>query len=220
MVSIAPGARFWSCPEIDGAITYNEFGKVWLVPGDPLASEENAPELTRRFIEAAREEGRFVAFMPATERFAMQAAPLGLRALKIAAAPYFDLTSWGPRGDRAKKARAGVNQARRAGVRVTRVDRIDQTLKAETALLCRSWLKARRCAMKLGWLFALDPFEHAARKKFFTARDAEGNLVGFLAASPMPARDGWYLEDVLRLPNAPSGTADLVGGRSAQLVEA
>lgn len=210
LVSIAPGARFWSCPEIEGAITYNEFGKVWLVPGDPLASQEDALELARRFIAAAREEGRFAAFMPVTERFAMQAAPLGLRAMKIGAAPYFDLGSWGPRGDRAKKARAGVNQARRAGVRISPADRIDQTLKAETALLCRSWLQARRCAVKLGWLFALDPFEHAARKKFFTARDADHNLVGFLAASPMPAREGWYLEDVLRSPEAPSGTADLL----------
>ena len=210
LVSIAPGARFWSCPEIEGAITYNEFGKVWLVPGDPLVSQEKATELTRRFIEAAREQGRFTAFLPATERFAMQVAPLGLRAVKIAAAPYFDLTSWGPRGDRAKKARAGVNQARRAGVRVTLVDRIDQTLKEETAYLSLSWLKTRRCAVKFGWLFALDPFQHAARKKFFTARDSAGNLVGFLAASPIPAREGWYLEDVLRLPSAPGGTADLL----------
>jgi pimeloyl-ACP methyl ester carboxylesterase len=181
-----------------------------LVPGDPLASKENSPELTRRFIEAAREEGRFAAFIPATERFAMQAPPLRLQAIKVAAAPYFDLTTWAPRGDRAKKARAGVNQARRAGVSVTRVGEVDQSLKDETALLCRTWLKARRCAMKLGWLFALDPFEHAERKKFFTARDSDGKLVGFLAASPMPARDCWYLEDVLRLPTAPSGTADLL----------
>lgn len=210
LVSIAPGARLWSCPQVDGAITYNEFGKVWLVPGDPLAHPDNVAELTRRFVEAARAEGRFAAFMPATARFARQAAPLGLHAVKIAAAPYFDLTTWAPRGDRAKKARAGVNQARRAGVRVVEVSGADETLKRETALLCRSWLKARRCAVKLGWLFELDPFQHAARKKFFTARDKAGKLIGFLAASPIPARDGWYLEDVLRLPSAPPGTADLL----------
>jgi len=64
--------------------------------------------------------------------------------------------------------------------------------------------------MKFGWLFALDPFQHEAHKKFFTARDSDGKLIGFLAASPMPARNAWYLEDVLRLPNAPAGTADLL----------
>ncbi len=210
LVSIAPGASVWHCPQMDGAIVYNEFGKVWLVPGDPLADPNDIGELTRRFLDAAREENRFVAFMPTTERFAKQASAVGLRAVKVGAAPYFDLTTWGPRGDRAKKARAGVNQARRAGVRVIQVDRVDETLKKETAGLCDRWLKSRRCAMKLGWLFALDPFQHAALKKFFTARDAAGNLIGFLAASPMPARDGWYLEDVLRLPSAPVGTADLL----------
>lgn len=210
LVSIAPGARLWSCPETQGAITYNEYGKVWLVPGDPLVSPDKVGELARRFVEAAQAEGRIVTFMPATERFALAAASLDMRALKISAAPYFDLTTWGPRGDKAKKARAGVNQARRAGVRVTQVRSVDQKLKRETASLSRSWLKARRCAMKLGWLFALDPLHHAERKKFFTARDAGGRLVGFLAASPIPAREGWYLEDVLRLPDAPSGTADLL----------
>jgi pimeloyl-ACP methyl ester carboxylesterase len=210
LVSISPGARLWSCPQLDGAITYNEFGKVWLVPGDPLAQPDDVAELTRRFVGAAQAERRFAAFMPATARFARQAAPVGLHAVKIGAAPYFDLTTWGPRGDRAKKARAGVNQARRAGVRVVAVSSVDEPLRRETALLCRSWLKARRCAVKLGWLFELDPFHHAERKKFFTARDATGKLVGFLAASPIPARDGWYLEDVLRLPSAPSGTADLL----------
>jgi pimeloyl-ACP methyl ester carboxylesterase len=210
LVGIAPGARLWSCPQVAGAITYNEFGRVWLVPGEPLAYADDVAELTRHFMTAAREHGRLVAFLPSTERFALEAVPLGLRAVKIGAAPYFDLTTWGPRGDRAKKARAGVNQARRAGVYVNRVDAIGESLIMETSLLCRSWQKARRSATRFGWLFSVDLFQHAERKKFFTARDAEGKLVGFLAASPMPARDGWYLEDVLRLPEAPGGTADLL----------
>jgi lysylphosphatidylglycerol synthetase-like protein (DUF2156 family) len=100
LVSIAPGAHVWHCPQVDGAVVYNEFGKVWLVPGDPLADPRDIRELTARFLDAARDEKRIVAFMPTTERFAMQAAALGLRAVKVGAAPYFDLTTWGPRGDR------------------------------------------------------------------------------------------------------------------------
>src|SRR5439155_13381748 len=93
---------------------------------------------------------------------------------------------------------------------VQHVGQVDRALKDDTALLCDGWLKARRCAMRLGWLFQLDPFQHAARKKFFTARDESGRLIGFLSASPMPERVGWYLEDVIRLPSAPVGTADLL----------
>jgi len=103
LVSIASGAKLWSVPELDGAIIYSEFGRVWLAAGDPLAHEDEACELARRFVIAARRQKKIAAFIPATERFAAQAAAAGLVAVKVGAAPYFDLKTWNPRGDRAKK---------------------------------------------------------------------------------------------------------------------
>lgn len=210
LVGIATGTCLWTCAETEGAVAYNEFGKVWLVPGDPLASVEKLAKVSDLFLQKARSEGRVVGFMPATEQFAKQSSGLGLRAIKIGSAPYFDLATWAPRGDRAKKARAGVNQARRAGVYVSEVIKVDEQLISETACLCKSWMATRRSAIRFEWLFTVDPFQHKEKKKYFTARDANGKLVGFLAVSPIPARDGWYLEDVLRSKNAPNGTNDLL----------
>ncbi len=212
LVSVAPGARMWrDSGGMNGAIIYSEFGRVWLATGDPLTSVDEMGEFACRFIEAARKQKRVAAFVPASARFARGcAAQCNLSGVKVGAAPYFDLQTWRPRGDRAKKLRAGINQARRAGVSVEALHSINPQIVEETAMLCRRWLGTRRTATTLGWLFALDPFRHGERKKFFAARDAEGNLVGFLAASPIPAREGWYLEDVLRQPNAPNGTADLL----------
>jgi phosphatidylglycerol lysyltransferase len=210
LVSIAPGARLWAVPEIDGAIIYSEFGHVWLAAGDPVAAEADMCELARGFIAAARKQGRVAAFVPTTARFARMAVKLNLGALKIGAAPYFDLQTWQPRGDRAKKMRAGINQAQRAGVTVTTLDSINRQFKQETQELCRRWLATRRTATGFGWLFLLDPFLHAELKRYFAARDATGQLLGLLAASPIPARAGWYLEDVLRHPTAPPGTNDLL----------
>jgi len=208
LVSITRGIRLWTCSK--GAVAYNEFGRVWLVPGDPLASAEHLALVSKRFLRKAAGEQRIVGFVPATEQFAKHGRELGLRAIKIGAAPYFDLTTWAPRGDRAKKARAGVNQARRAGVRVTEVVEIDDQLVRETACLCKSWLTTRRSEIRFEWLFTVDLFQHKEYKKYFTARDANGKLVGFLSASPIPARNGWYLEDVLRSKHAPNGTTDLI----------
>ena len=210
LVCIAPGIRLWTAANKQGAVAYNEFGKVWLVPGDPLASVENLATVSAGFLQQARAEGCVVGFMPATQQFARLSGALGLRAIKVGSAPYFDLATWAPRGDRAKKARAGVNQARRAGVRVTEIVDIDERLIRETACLCKSWMTTRRSALKFEWLFAVDLFRHKEKKKYFTARDASGKLVGFVAASPIPARDGWYLEDVLRSKDAPNGTGDLL----------
>ena len=210
LIGIATGTRLWTCTETEGAVAYNEFGKVWLVSGDPLTSVENLAKVSDRFLRKARAEGRAVGFMPATEQFAKQSSGLGLRAIKIGSAPYFNLATWAPRGDRAKKARAGVNQARRAGVHVSEVINVDERLIREAACLCKSWLATRRSAIRFEWLFTVDLFQHKEKKKYFTARDANGKLVGFLAASPIPARDGWYLEDVLRSRHAPNGTTDLL----------
>jgi lysylphosphatidylglycerol synthetase-like protein (DUF2156 family) len=210
LVGITPGIRLWTCPETEGAVAYSEFGKVWLVPGDPLASVDRLATVSNLFLKKARAEGRVVGFVPATQQFARHCSALGLRAVRIGAAPYFDLATWAPRGDRAKKARAGVNQARRAGVHVTEVVDGDDRLVRETACLCKSWLTTRRSAIRFQWLFTVDLFQHKEKKKYFTARDSAGRLVGFLSASPIPARDGWYLEDVLRSKDAPNGTTDLL----------
>jgi phosphatidylglycerol lysyltransferase len=210
LVSIAPGASLWSTPEIDGAIIYGEFGRVWLAAGDPLAPLEDMAELARQFAAFAKSKNRVVAFVPTSAEFARMVAPNDFTAVKVGAAPYFDLQTWNPRGDCAKKIRAGVNQARRAGIEIEMTsDGVDESVKKETAQLCMSWLASRRSATTFGWLVALDPFLHSEYKKYFAAR-VNGRLVGFLAASPIPARKGWYLEDVLREPDAPQGTSTLL----------
>ena len=219
LIGIASGIRVWTSREAEGAVAYNEFGKVWLVPGDPLASVENLASVSAGFLQKARMERRVVAFMPATQQFAKQSSNLGLRAVRIGSAPYFDLATWAPRGDRAKKARAGVNQARRAGVRVNEIVDIDERFRRETTCLCKSWMTTRRSAIRFEWLFKVDLFQHKDRKKYFAARDANGKLVGFIAASPIPARDGWYLEDVLRAKDAPNGTIDLLIVEVLQLLK-
>jgi phosphatidylglycerol lysyltransferase len=220
LVSIAPGALAWSTPEIDGAIVYGEFGRVWLAAGDPFARPEDKAELARQFAAHAREHNRTVAFVPTTADFARAVVPRDFAAVKVGAAPYFDLKTWNPRGDAAKKLRAGINQARRAGVTIEALDNeFDESLKKEAAELCMHWLRYRRAGSSFGWLIALDPFMHAPHKKYFAAR-ANGRLVGFLAASPIPARKGWYLEDILREPDAPPGMAALLVFEALQTLKA
>src|ERR1700730_13738328 len=116
LVSIAPGALLWCTPNIDGAIIYSELGSVWLAAGDPLAPPKDMAELSRQFAAYAKTKRRVVAFVPTTAAFARLVAPYDFTALKIGAAPYFNLQTWNPLVHGAKKIRAGMNQARRLGV--------------------------------------------------------------------------------------------------------
>src|SRR5712671_4678718 len=94
LVSIAPGALLWSTPEIDGAIIYGEFGRVWLAAGDPLAPLEDMAELARQFVALAKRKNRMVAFVPTSSEFAHAVAPRDFVAVKCGASPYFDLQNW------------------------------------------------------------------------------------------------------------------------------
>jgi len=207
LVSILPDARTWTDPRGRGVISYFSVGSTWLA-SDPFAAEGDILDVAHAFMTDARREGKLVSFVPATKRFAVHAADLGMDAEPIGASPYFDLQTWAPRGDRAKKVRAAVNQSRRSGVFVEEMCGKDIS-RTEVTQLCSKWLKTRR-SVKFGWVFTLDPLRFSERKRFFVARDVSARMVGLLAASPIPARNGWYLEDVLRHPSAPNGTSDLL----------
>ena len=210
LVSIAPGAHAWMSSGLEGAIVYGEFGRVWLAAGDPICKPEDVQTLVERFLNAAKKEKRIPAFVPTTADFARHAKALNLSVIKVGAAPYFDLPNWNPRGNAAKKMRAGVNQAARTGVRVEIVTELNETTKLEITQLSLDWLESRRAATTFGWLLALDPFAQFERKKLFAARDSANRMIGLLSVSPIPARNGWYLEDVLRKKDSPPGTSDIL----------
>jgi phosphatidylglycerol lysyltransferase len=193
-----------------GAVCYVERGNVWLVTGEPLAANDDLCEVTQKFVAHARENRKLAVFLPTSERFAKAVAGRGYRIQKIASSPYFDLQKWDPKGNSAKGLRLGLNRARRAGVSVERVSIVSEHFRREVGELCEKWLNGRSAGIGFGWLFRLAPFSNEETKRYFAARDASGTLVGMLAASPIPARDGWYLEDIQRSVDAPDGTTDLL----------
>jgi lysylphosphatidylglycerol synthetase-like protein (DUF2156 family) len=210
-VSISATRNVWFDEQTSSAVNYTEHGKVWLAAGEMLAADENLISATNRFLQAASRHKKIVAFLPTTEKFARLIADSSeLKAVKIGASPYFALQNWNPRGNKAKKLRAGLSQARRSTIKVQEISEIKDCFRTEVDGLCRDWLKTRRSIIELGWLFKLSPFQNEENKRFFVARNDAGKLVGFLMASPIPARAGWYLEDVLRASDAPNGTADLL----------
>ena len=55
----------------------------------------------------------------------------------------------------------------------------------------------------------LEPFPFATERRYYVAESGD-ELVGFLSAVPVYTRSGWFFEDVIRVPEAPNGTAELL----------
>jgi phosphatidylglycerol lysyltransferase len=65
----------------------------------------------------------------------------------------------------------------------------------------------------MGFLVHVDPFEFADERRLFVARlgdDEAAPAVGFASVVPVYARQGWFLENLIRAPNAPNGTTELL----------
>lgn len=207
------GMNVWRSSEPEAAVVYRRVGRVAIAGAAPLTAREHLREVINRFLDYCREQNLDCLMLPISEETARAAQECGMGLLKIGESGYFKLPEWKPAGDRAKKVRAGVNQARKAGITVERYDpnQANQGARARAEIedLCQAWINTREIDA-LGWLLELDPFALSEHKRYFLARAADGHLEGMLACSPIPARRGWYLEDLIRRPGAGRGVSELL----------
>jgi phosphatidylglycerol lysyltransferase len=130
--------------------------------------------------------------------------------VKVGEDNFYDLQTWSARGQKMKHIRANINRAAREGVTVRRCPPEEMTaeLRAQVRRVIDEWLATRGMAA-LSFLLGIDPFERMDDRRLFLAWQGE-TVVGFLACSPIPARNGWYLEDIIRDDDAPVGVTELL----------
>jgi lysylphosphatidylglycerol synthetase-like protein (DUF2156 family) len=211
-LSLYGGMETWSSRDPEAVVVYRRVGRVAVVAAAPLTARENLAEVTRRFLAFCAARKMDCLMLPVGTEFAAIARSCGMGLVHIGESGYFKLPEWRPAGDRAKKVRAGVNQATKAGVRVEAYDpteSADPQLRAEIEELCQAWINTREVDA-LGWLLELNPFHLCETKRYFLARNANGKLEGMLVCSPIYAQNGWYLEDLIRRPGAERGVSELL----------
>ncbi len=211
VVAAYPGWEHFFTEDPEGVIVYVRRGRVLVANGDPLCAAEHLPEVLRRFAAFARAQRLSLCFVGASPRCHAAARVLGFGALKVGEEPIFDLASYAPRGDRAKKARAARNHALRIGVTVREyrpLEEHDGALEQAMLAVLAAWC-ASRPAQPLAFSLRLEPFAWMEGKRFFVA-EWHGRVVGFLVCTRLAARAGVYLEDVIRRPDAPYGTTELL----------
>lgn len=204
----------WSLFEsqrVDGGVPYVEAHRTALAWGDPLGAPEDAATLLGEFTAAMRARGLRVCMVPVQEGMARLAMDQGHAVLKIGEEPVFDLTTWHrPRGDPGKRLRWAMNHARRAGVEIEEAERGDRdpAVDREIAGVRAAWEAALGRRPVRSFMRAA-PLALAEHKRIFLARH-HGDLVAVLGCVPVHGRDGWYLEDLVRLPDSVTGATELL----------
>lgn len=205
-----PGWERFEAPG-GGIVAYEVHNRVALACADAVCPPGTEDVTFAAFAAHCRGRGLVPAFVCVTPGWAAMARDEGWRALKIGEEAIFDLATYAPRGDRTKKVRSAMNQARRRGVEI-------ETMppgwtpapgeRAEIDALIEAW-RASRKVEALGFTLRLGSLEAIEEKVVLLARH-EGALTGLLTLLPEDGGATWYVEDLLRLPSTQNGTSELL----------
>jgi phosphatidylglycerol lysyltransferase len=205
---LSPGLSHWFDND-RGVVAYVDTGRSWVAAGEPVAASAEAIGVAERFVTAAHAVHRRASFF-ATE--GNLASSPRFQRVQLGEQPVWDPQQWPAHVTAHRSLREQLRRARAKGIGIRAIDA--ETLRREPQLvtrldaLVRHWLAARPMP-PMRFLAEVAPLDHLAHRRMFVAERAN-TVVGVLSLAPVPARNGWLFEHLLRDPQAPNGTAELL----------
>ncbi|MGH7658091.1 MAG: phosphatidylglycerol lysyltransferase domain-containing protein, partial [Gemmatimonadales bacterium] len=204
-----PGITYWFSAADEGVVGYVTRRGVCVVAGAPVCAEGDLDRISREFEETCHARGLRVCYFGAEDRLrATLAARAAHTAVLLGAQPWWNPSTWSRMVRCQASVRAQLHRARNKGVRVREWSVAQLQSERGVRRCLEEWLETRGLPplhflvepRTLGRLFD--------RRAFVACR--EGVVVGFLVASPIPTRNGWLIEQIIRGRGAPNGAAELM----------
>ncbi len=205
--ALEPGLSYWFSEDDEACVAYAAVGSAWVAAGGPICALDNREEVMRDFAKAAQNVGKRPRF------FATEDICEGFSSVLIGEQAEWEPKCWQKTLKGKASLREQLRRARAKGVSV-RAASASEVCDAKGALhqqvrtMVRDWQQSRQMA-PMQFLVTLDLFQNEAHKRYFVAERA-GNVIGLLVAAPIPARNGWFFENLLRAHDASNGTTELL----------
>lgn len=204
-----PGIAYWFDPAGNGVVGHVTRRRVRVVAGAPVCPESDISRVTAEFEEASSREGLGVCYFGAEDRLRTALSARGTHtAVLLGAQPWWNPSHWPGVVRRHASVRAQLNRGRNKGIRVREWSVTQLQSDSEVRRCLEEWLETRNLP-PLHFLVEPETLDRLFDRRAFVA-SREGKVLGFLVASPIPARNGWLLEQIIRGREAPNGTAELM----------
>ena len=204
-----PGILHWFSRDGDAVIGFVTQARTRVVAGAPVCSSARLAAVVDEFGADAARRGEHVCYFGAGSRLDTLLMPTGRWSVaSLGAQPSWDPTTWPGIVAARASLRAQLNRARNKHVRVTEWDAARAASNADLRRCLTEWLGERRMPA-LHFLVEPETLGRLEDRRLFVAERGD-IVVGFLLASPIPARRGWLVEQIIRGRAAPNGTAELL----------
>jgi len=204
-----PGIELWFSRAGDGVVGYVRHRRTRVVGGAPICDASRLDSIAAEFVEDAHALGDQVCYFGAGERLEESYADRSeWSRVLLGAQPIWNPLHWTTAIAHRRSLRAQFNRARNKGVVVTEwaPERAENNPSLRRCL--SQWLAARNLP-PLHFMVEPETLSHLRDRRVFVAERREA-VVGFTVLSPVPGRNGWLVEQIVRGSNAPNGTAELL----------
>lgn len=206
---VNPGIELWFSSICEAVVGFVRAHNTLVVAGAPVCAHARLADVATEFEQAAWRDGKRVCYFGAEARLeALYRGATTHSMVLLGAQPIWRPPNWLKIISHRASLRAQLNRARNKSVSVGEWPS-SQAAKHPTLQTClQEWL-ATRGLPPMHFLVEPQTLERLADRRVFVA-EQEGQVVGFLVASPIPRRNGWLIEQIIRGHGAPNGTAELM----------
>jgi len=207
-----PGMDLWFSPSGDAVIGYATHAGSRVVAGAPICATDRLTAVAEDFEREARRRGERVVYFGAGDRFERLRDPddaTSHRKVLLGAQPVWNPARWPDIVQRKASLRAQLHRARNKHVTVSEWPPERAENNASLRRVLAAWL-ATRGLPSLHFMTEPDILSDLRDRRVFVAERDSLGAIAFLIATPIPARNGWLIEQWPRLPSAPNGTTHLL----------
>ena len=206
---INPGIRHWFAAAGDAVIGYVQHGDFRVVAGAPVCAAGRLGEVIDEFESEAARAGLQVCYFGAEARLESHLArSRRYSMLQLGAQPSWHPARWSDGFRQHTSLRAQLNRARNKQVTIREWPVERASGHTEMYRCLNEWLATRR-APTMHFLIEPQTLERLYDRRVFVA-ERNGRIIGFLLASPVPCRNGWLIEQIIRGAGAVNGTSELL----------
>jgi len=198
--------------DVPGVIPYRVVGGTVVVCGDPICASDNFVSLLAEFKSFCTEAAYQCVFLGTTDVFLEQYSMLGYHHVKSGEEARFRLANYELAGGKMAKMRAQVNHANKAGLTTYEYrpnENRDAEIEKGIHTVSDQWLQGKKSG-QLGFTLGGVGLENPMDRRYFYARDTEGEIVAFHVFVPFAGMNGYMADITRRTPDAPGGVTEKI----------
>lgn len=206
------GCQAFTLPDVEGFIGYRiEEGQA-IVFGDPVSSDEEKPLFAEAFQKWCQEKNLGVVYTIVSKKFTEWAHQhLNAASIEFGQKFIFDpfhnpLNSTGPN---AVRVRGKMKQALKEGVTIHEYTGEDADLEEKLMDVATAWVQRRRGPQVYLAHIHLYLFKDKYGKRLFYAKQ-EGHVIGVMVLNQLESHQGWLLNNIMTVGDAPHGVSELL----------